>query len=350
MRFEHSLALCMRGSFQKHTLHLGVDGRTKSHPGITVILIFNFNISKGFNKTCWAALCCSQRKGKSNRDRLQISQRLYTPRKRALGTISQHRASPGDSGERQWNPRRMMGVSLKLWMKPGIVIRQVTVINHLWPHHKLLHYFRSFIRVTCSLGNLSLTLFLLPSFPPFLSLFLHPSFLLLIPFSTLPFSHKCVISIQATNGWNTWVPPNRPSCLPASPGEQNIWVILHLCPEPFPMAMHCLGSWRLLSLQQLFLIGRNIWKPTLGPKCLPLPTKCLSLPSGAYSTLRIRSHEIMQPWRRYDHLFQYVKKLKLKEFKSLVCGEITRKWEFRLKLGNDRLWARGSPHHAMWLL
>lgn len=177
------------------------------------------------------------------------------------------------------------------------------------------------------------------------------------PFSTLPFSHKCVISIQATNGWNTWVPPNRPSCLPASPGEQNIWVILHLCPEPFPMAMHCLGSWRLLSLQQLFLIGRNIWKPTLGPKCsplptkcLPLPTKCLSLPLGAYSTLRLRSHEIMQMWRRYDHLFQYVKKLKLKEFKSLVCGEITRKWEFRLKLGNDRLWAWGSPHHAMWLL
>lgn len=55
MGFEHSLALCVRGSFQKHALHLGVDGRTKSHQGITVILILNLNVSKGFNsaaKTC----------------------------------------------------------------------------------------------------------------------------------------------------------------------------------------------------------------------------------------------------------------------------------------------------------
>lgn len=183
MGFEHSLALCMRGSFQKHALHLGVDGRTKSHQGITVILILNLNVSKGFNsaaKTCWAALCCSQRKGKSNTDRLQISQRVRTPRNRVLGTVSQHWASPGDSGEWQWNPRRMMGVSLKLWMKPGIVIRQVTVTNHLWPHHKLLHYFRSFIRVTCSFGNLSLTPFppsFLPSLPLSFSLPLSASLL-----------------------------------------------------------------------------------------------------------------------------------------------------------------------------
>ena len=55
MGFEQSLALCVRGSFQKHALHLGVDGRTKSHQGITVILILNLNVSKGFNsaaKTC----------------------------------------------------------------------------------------------------------------------------------------------------------------------------------------------------------------------------------------------------------------------------------------------------------
>ena len=113
-----------------------------------------------------------------------------------------------------------------------------------------------------------------------LSLSLCPSSLLLVPFPTLLFSHKHVTSIQATNGWNTWVPQNRPSCLLAGPEKQNIWVILHLCPEPFPMAMHCRGSWRLPSLKQLFLTGRNIWKPTLGPKCLPLPT-------GACSTRRL---------------------------------------------------------------
>lgn len=107
-----------------------------------------------------------------------------------------------------------MGVSLQLWMKVGIVIRQTIVMIRLWPHHKLLHYFRSFVRVTRSLGNLSLSPVVLTCFLPSP---LHPSSLLLVPLSTLPFSHKHVISIHATNGWNTWVPPSRPCCqLPPS--------------------------------------------------------------------------------------------------------------------------------------
>ena len=97
------------------------------------------------------------------------------------------------------------------------------------------------------------------------------------------------------------------------------------------MTMLCLGLWRQLSLKHFFLTGQNIQKLTLGPICLLLPNAAAS---GTCSTLRI---SLMKLSHKYDHLIQYMKTPKLKEFKSFVYGEITRKWEFRFKLQNDRL-------------